>query len=102
MIRNGTKTQTRRVWKRWHVRVGGVYAMRTRLFGHGSEPRGWIRVTERREEPLGQISAADARAEGRYTVDEFARVWERINGWWDPYERVAVVTFEYVGEVRPN
>jgi len=30
-ILNGTKTQTRRTWKRPHVRVGGVYKAKTQM-----------------------------------------------------------------------
>jgi hypothetical protein len=101
-IERGEKTVTRRLWKRWHVRVGGIYPIQTRLFGPGSEPRGWVRVTDGGLERLGDITEASALAEGGYTTEEFRRVWTEINGAWDPTRVVHVVEFEYVGRERPD
>jgi hypothetical protein len=104
LIENRIKTQTRRVWKRRCVRVGGVYPVKLRLFGPGSEPHGWIRVLAIREELLLNISDEDAVAEGGYTRERFLESFADVDrGRHWPYTglRVTVVTFEYVGRERP-
>jgi hypothetical protein len=104
-IERGEKTQTRRFWKGRCARVGGVYAIKLRLFGPGSEPVGWIRVTGIRSEFVNDISEADARAEGGYTKGEFLEALadvDRRRHWPYDYTRVTVVTFEYVGRERPR
>jgi hypothetical protein len=40
-------------------------------------------------------------AEGGYSQMEFYDVWAAINGRFDENATVTVVTFEYVGKVRP-
>jgi hypothetical protein len=91
----GTKTQSRRLWKRPRVKVGGVYPIQTRLFARNSEAKGWIRVTELRKERLSTISMEDAKEEGGYSPMEFFEVWDGINKGkrgQDPI--VTVVVFE--------
>jgi len=54
-------------------------------------------VKDERRDPwkrLGEITPADAMAEGGYTVEEFKDVWRRINGTWDPNEEVTVYDFK--------
>jgi len=100
-IERGEKTQTRRVWKRCHVRVGGTYPVQLRMFAKNADALGWIRVLELRDERLGDLSREDAMAEGGYSQMEFYDVWAAINGRFDENATVTVVTFEYVGKVRP-
>jgi hypothetical protein len=100
-IERGEKTQTRRVWKRCHVRVGGTYPVQLRMFAKNADALGWIRVTAIRKEALAMISPEDARAEGGYTTTEFLTLFENINRGVTGSREVHVVEFEYVGKVRP-
>lgn len=99
MITSGRKTQTRRIWDRANVRVGGDYAVTTRWYQKSNGlPR--VRVTEIRKERLGEISEADAEREGYGSVKEFIGAWEQINRFWKPEQEVWVVTFELVGKTE--
>lgn len=104
LIEGRVKTQTRRIWKRPAAKVGGIYPIKTKLFGQESAPVGWIRVLALRKEKLLEISHEDARAEGGYTRDEFLEIFSEIdNGRNWPYTElhVTVVTFMYLGKERP-
>lgn len=94
LIKLGIKTQTRRLWKRPMVKVGGVYKVKTKMLSKKSHCN--IRVTDLKIERLGCISEKGCHAEGGYTRSEFIEEWTRINGSWDPSLRVYVVTFEVV------
>lgn len=63
------KTETRRSWARWRVKVGGIYWAATAMFGKGRFAR--IRVVKAWCEHLGDITPEGAKREGGYTVDEF-------------------------------
>ena len=90
MILEGRKTQTRR--RHVHVlKVGRVYRIQ----------RSWyewtdiqIVITRSFQQRLGDITEEDAKKEGGYTIEEFRRVWEKINGAWDPDEIVWVYEFK--------
>lgn len=101
-IRDGEKTETRRLWDSPQVTEGGIYIAATELFTPHTEANCYVRVTEVQTEPLGELDAAAADAEGGYTVPEFRDVWRDINGEWDPDVEVYVVAFEYVGRSRPE
>lgn len=104
-IRGGSKTETRREWGTPQVTVGGVYIAATELFTSHEEADCYIHVTDLSREFLGDMTDADAQAEGDYeTVDEFREAYEAIYGAgsWDPHKRVYAVTFEYVGRSRPE
>jgi hypothetical protein len=118
-VKSGRKTQTRRLWKRPMVRVGGVYAVKTRMLARPGEPghHGFMEVMRLRRERLGAIETSkpnwivwpasnpgarrlvdDVWLEGYDTLDEFKAVWRRVNRRWDPRRLVWVVDFRYIGE----
>lgn len=102
-IRNGEKTVTRRDWRRRQAREGGVYIASTEMFTSHEEADCYIQVTDVYQEQLGEMDDRDAEKEGGYTLEEFQRLWEDINGEpWDPEKEVYVVEFEYVGPNRPS
>lgn len=93
----GTKTQTRRNHKKWRANIGTIHQVRTELFG---KPHCHIRILDRWEQRLGDITNADAHAEGGYTPDEY------INGLIDMHKGkinidsiLKVYEFELVKEV---
>lgn len=98
--RLGKKTETRRIWKSWHAKVGGVYPMQTKMY----QPRvecPLIKCTNRYMQPLGEMTEENAKAEGGYTLEEYKAVWERINLIpWDDSMVVYVVVYKYFGEGR--
>lgn len=99
MIKNGTKTVTRRRWKRWAVKVGGVYACQTKMFQKKEDCEVFIRVTDRYYQPLRHMRPWDAHLEGGYSLEEFKELWEEITGEpWNPKDRVHVIEFEYVAD----
>jgi len=93
MILSGRKTQTRRTGRcRW--KVGTIRQAKTSYRKDSTFAR--IRILAIRQEPLGQISEADARAEGYNSVAEYQDVFRRIYGSWDPDMPVWVIDFELV------
>lgn len=106
-IRAGEKTVTRRVWAENYARpnVGSVQAAVTDMFTTLDEADCFIGIADIRQEPLGEMSDADAQKEGDYeSVAEFREAWEDINGEgsWDPEQVVDVVAFEYIGRRHPR
>ncbi|HEV2449679.1 MAG TPA: ASCH domain-containing protein [Thermoplasmata archaeon] len=95
-ISAGEKTETRRIWKRPHVRVGGVYRVRSsrRLPADPADPQ--IRVTDLRSELLGEITAEAVLREGCSSLEEFVLQWQDLHGEWDPKQAVYIVDFEVV------
>ena len=88
---DGTKTVTRRLlsdnpaspwWReRCAYRIGQSVAICT---GRGKPQIGRATITNVARVPLGQISLAEARAEGFASVPEFVAAWTAINGDYDP------------------
>ncbi len=106
-IVDGRKTQTRRFWNRWRVKVGGEYLVFTRPpWGKNpGKPVARIRVTGRWTEKLRDISHANARAEGFLNRAEFLGAFVRINRLDDVAglflnELVHVVEFVCVEDLR--
>jgi len=89
MILEGRKTATRR--RSQHLyRIGGIQGIRS---GWYEKPRHHIRITRRYRQRLGDMTQQDAQKEGYPTLEEFKKVWEEINGKWDPDEIVWVYEF---------
>ena len=76
LILSGKKTQTRRLWKKPRVKVGGVYQARTELFG---KPFALIRVVRLEQRLLGDMTEEDAHAEGYPNRPEFFDAFFKIN-----------------------
>lgn len=107
MIRSGSKTVTRREWKdNYHgPNVGTVVAAKTGLLKPDDECDCFIRITGKREEPLGETTDESARREGDYDgLEDFRDGYAEVYGEdaWDPGKVVTVVEFEYVGQERPD
>lgn len=107
MIRSGSKWATRREWAENYAgpSVGTVVAATTELFVSDDEADCYIQIVNRYEQPLGEMSDENARAEGDYEdLEEFREGYEKVygEGSWDPEKVVEVVEFEYVGKSRPD
>lgn len=103
MIREGTKTATRRDWKDGYPGVNpGVHMAQTSLFESEEECDCFIVITNRYEEPLREMDEDDAEKEGGYDLATFREKWREINGEdsWNPEQVVDVVEFVYGGRSR--
>lgn len=94
MIKNRTKTQTRRIWKKRRAKPGSIHKVKTNFLSTDYHCK--IHILDVRMERLGDITPEDADREGGYTVDEYKKVWTDINGSWQPDLEVYVVDFELV------
>lgn len=100
-IRSGSKTVTRREWKTEYngPLPGRIHPATTELFVPKEACDCWIRVTDRYEQPLGDIDDEDAQREGDYgSREEFIEGYEAVygEGAWQPEKTVHVVEFEYL------
>ena len=99
LILAGRKTQTRRLAgiNDCRYQVGRDYAVQP---GRGKKGVARVLVTAVRRETEGDISLADARAEGFKNRTEFRRYWTALYGRPSvPGRRVWVISFELV---RPS
>lgn len=99
MIEDGNKTATRRIWERWHIKVGGIYPAQVRMYQPKIECP-LIRVNNRYLQALGDMTEKDADKEGGYTLNQFIKRFEEITKrTWEPELVVYVGEFEYVGRM---
>ena len=98
LILKGVKTQTRRRHKRPR-RVGKVYRVQRNWY-EWTDIR--ILITRAYRQRLGDMTPEEARKEGGYTLEGFRRVWEEINGSWDPDEVVWVYEFKLYQPKNPQ
>jgi hypothetical protein len=101
LIREGKKTETRRIWKKPHVKVGKTYQCRTSRYAKTPEDSPYIKITAMRKERLGEITPEAAKREGMDSglkVFQFRELWVKLHGLWDPDQEVYVVDFEVVGK----
>ena len=91
-ILNGTKTETRRLWKRCLVKVGCTYKAKTN-FGNSST-FATIMITYIRKERLGSIDSDGVKREGCKSLDEFKQIWIDSYSSWQPDAQVFVIGFK--------
>lgn len=96
MIADGTKTETRRDWKKPMAKLGGEYKVKKSMMS--KEYYATIKCTALFKQRLGDMRNKDADREGGYTLAEFKQIWIEINGSWDDNQIVTVVEFEMVGK----
>jgi ParB family chromosome partitioning protein len=53
-----------------------------------------LEVTDVIRKRLGELTEADAREEGDYTLAEFRDLWQRSYGSWNPDELVTIIRFQ--------
>jgi hypothetical protein len=93
-ILNGTKTETRRLWKRCLVKTGNNYQAKTN-FRNDSE-FATIKIAYVRRERLGSIRSEGLKKEGCRSLNEFKRIWIDSYGSWQPNTHVFVIGFKLV------
>lgn len=101
-IRDRRKTVTRRRWKRPMVKTGGIYQIRTKIFG---EPFARVRVLDVAAELRPGLIApggleAEAHREGFETWLEFEFVWISMHGpntLNEPCTRIEFELVEWIG-----
>lgn len=93
-ILNGTKTETRRLWKRCSVKVGSIYKAKTNF--RGNSVFATIMITYIRKGRLGEIDRNGLKKEGCESLDEFKKIWIDSYGSWQPDSQVFVIGFQLV------
>lgn len=80
-IIDGSKTETRRIWKRKRVNVGAEHLACTRPMwcNPPGKPFARLLILAHREERLGVITDVGARAEGYQDVEHYLEAFLRIN-----------------------
>lgn len=96
MILNGTKTATRRVWKKPMVKSGGIYKAKLKMLSKDYFAK--IKLTKLYKQQLWEIKREDALKEGYNTLKDFRKIWIKINGNWNSNDKVYVIEFEIVGD----
>ena len=81
MILNGTKTATRRVWKKPMVKVGGIYKCKLKMLSKKSFAK--IKVIKLYKQRLYEMTSEDTKKEGYNNLKEFEKIWIEINGNWN-------------------
>jgi len=100
MILKGTKTATRRAWKKPMVKVGGIYKAKLQMLSKDYFAK--IKVTKIFEQSLVDMTYEDSKKEGYENFDDFIAIWKKINGEdsWNGDNVVTVIEFEVVESVQ--
>lgn len=91
-IRQGTKTQTRRLNKP-RVKIGNTYHLRE---NYNTTLPDKIHITDIYQQYLGDITTEDIKQEGFTTQTEFKEIWAQIYGEYKPEEYIWVIEFRYL------
>ena len=73
----GTKTQTRRIWKKHRAKVGSIHLAKTKMLSR--EYFAPLEILDVYQERLGDISEEDARAEGYAGAAAYLEAFRKIN-----------------------
>lgn len=76
-IMAGTKTQTRRIWKRQRCKVGSIHLAKTKMMSKDYFAR--LKVRAVYQERLGDISEEDSYAEGYPSRFAYWKTFQKIN-----------------------
>lgn len=95
MILNGTKTATRRNWKKPMVKVGGIYKCKLQMLSKDYFAK--IKVIKLYKQYLWEIKRKDALKEGYNSLSDFREIWIKINGGWNSNMKVYVIEFALLG-----
>ncbi len=96
MIQSGRKTETRRIWKSCHVKVGKLYRIKTQMISKNFD--GFIFIKKVWQESLDDITEAGAIAEGYKNRAEYFDIFNKINGDTPLWTVVWCIQFEYVSK----
>lgn len=92
-VLSGKKTQTRRLFRsdrRFVYRAGKTYAVQP---GRGRNAVARIEVLVVRKQRLGEMTEAEAVAEGFASLAEFRKLWQERYGSFDPKNEAWVIEF---------
>jgi hypothetical protein len=92
-IREGKKTQTRRR-KKPKITVGKIYNIR---INYQTSLLDKLEIMNIFQQNLGSMSLEEVKKEGFENLDEFIETWTKLYGKYDPFERVWVIEFRYMG-----
>lgn len=94
MILSGTKTATRRVWKKPMVKVGGIYKCKTKMLDKKYFAK--IEVNNLYKQKLGDMKEGDAKKEGYSSLKKFFSIWYEINGIVKFNQEIYVIEFKLI------
>ena len=91
LVLEGKKTQTRRLPNKRQLKEGRIYAI---MDDYSEGSKGYIKITRKFFQRLGDITEEDIRKEGFNTLEEFKATWEKLYGSWQPDQTIIVYEFE--------
>ncbi|TET57436.1 MAG: ASCH domain-containing protein [Promethearchaeota archaeon] len=102
MIKSGIKTETRRNWKKQMVKMNGIYSVQIKMFQPKIDCE-LIKVKYIFMQKLKDITKEQALKEGYNSIEEFKKIFENINGFWDDELEVFVIGFKHLNsKIRRN
>ena len=95
-ILNGTKVETRRIWKRQRVKVGSIHQCRTQMLNKES-CFARVRILDVKMQRLNDMTEEEAHREGYQSKHEYLLSFAEINKLEQlPNDELYAVTFEVV------
>lgn len=91
-ILSDLKVETRRIWKKRRAKPDSFHKAKTHMLS--KKFFAMLYIKEVFQQRLGDMTEADAKAEGGYTLESYREEFARINGFWDDDLVVFVVRFK--------